>query len=251
MIKEEEILKNRIRDLADRSYNNNLFTFTDFLSLADATVYYSIENELRYAHPVIWGVAEECERILVRFGDPENWGYEEDFPISVLCIKPLIDKFSDDLTHRDILGALMNLGIDRSVLGDILLTGNTAYVYCLNSISEYICDNITKVKHTSVSCNIVSEIPSLERAEKTEIIIQVQSARIDAVIAKVHNLSRSKVVPLFSEKKIFVNGRLCENTSYNLKEGDMVTVRQMGRFTLASLGSLSKKGKLNLKILKS
>ena len=55
-------------------------------------------------------------------------GYEEDFPISCLCVRPAARKFADELTHRDFLGALMNLGIDRSVLGDIIVKDNDAFV---------------------------------------------------------------------------------------------------------------------------
>lgn len=249
MNKEDELLKNRIKDLADRSYNNNMFTFTDFLSLADLSLYYSIENELRFAHPMISGGTDDCERTIIRFGNPEQFGYEEDFPIKIICIKPLMAKFSDELSHRDILGALMNLGIERSVLGDIYLNNNIAFVFCLDSIADYICDNLTRVKHTSVMSTIITEIPQIHKPSLEEKIIQIQSARLDAVIAKVYNLSRSKCIPLFAEKKVFVNGRLNENNSYTLKDGDRVTLRGYGRFTFSGVGSISKKGKLNATIL--
>lgn len=249
MNKEDELLRNRIKDLADRSYNNNMFTFTDFLSLSEASVFYMMENEVKFASPTVFGGAQDNERVMVRFGSEDAFGYVEDFPISILCIKPLMAKFSDNLTHRDILGSLMNLGIERSVLGDIYIEDNVSYVFCLDSISEYICDNLTKIKHTSVMCSIASSVPSLQKSESKELIIQVQSARIDAVIAKVYNLSRSKCIPLFAEKKIFVNGRTCENNSYILKDSDKVTVRGFGRFVFDGTISLSKKGKLNIRIM--
>lgn len=249
MEKEEELFKNRIRDLAKRSYNNNLFTFTDFMGLAESSLYYQLENELRYAAPDIWGINEDCERILLRFGDANAFGYEEDFPISILRIKPLIDKFSDELTHRDVLGSLMNLGIERPVLGDIKLSGNIAYVYCLSSISQYICDNITRIKHTSVMCEIVPEIPDIDKPQPVTSTIQISSARIDAVIAKVYNISRSKCIPLFVSGKVFVNGKLCENNSYTIKDSDIITVRGIGRFTYVGATGLSRKGKINATIV--
>lgn len=243
--KDDKFLQNRIRDLANKSYKNNMYTFTDFLSLADANAYYSIESELNFVDKTVWGGAKECERVIVRFGSEEQLGYEEAFPITILHISALMKKFSDDLTHRDVLGALMNLGIEREVLGDINICDNEVYVFCLDRIVEYICENLSKIKHTSVVCKQVDEIPKILEKPVVEKAIQIQSERIDGVIAKVYNMSRSQCVLLFQEKKIFVNGRQCENNSYQLKAGDLITVRGYGRFTFVEISGVSRKGKLN------
>lgn len=243
--KDDKFLQNRIRDLANRCYKNNMYTFTDFLSTADASAYYSIENELNFVEKTVWGGAEECERIVVRFGSEEQLGYEERFPITVLHISAIMKKFSDDLTHRDILGSLMNLGIEREVLGDIIICDKEIYVFCLDSIADYICDNLSRIKHTTVMCSVTDKVPEILQQEMVERTIQVQSERIDGIIAKVYNMSRSQCIPLFVEKKVFVNGRQCENNSYQLKAGDRVTVRGFGRFVFVEITGVSRKGKLN------
>lgn len=246
--KEDEILKKRITELADRSYRNGIYTFTDFLSLADAATYYELEQNLKYAGATFFGGNDNCERKILRFGNKENLGYEEEFPIVTLCISPLMAKFSDDLGHRDILGSLMNLGIERSVLGDIIIKNNVAYVFCLSSIAEYICENLSRIKHTSVLCKPYDgEVKSL-LPELKEIVIQIQSERVDAVISKTYNLSRSQVIPYFQEKKVFVNGRLMENVSHILKEKDTVTVRGFGRFEYSGIAGTSRKGKIVAKV---
>lgn len=248
MNKEDELLQKRIKDLANRSYNNNVYTFTDFLSLADASVYYETERDIRFVKSSVFGGDEDCERIMVRFGSEEQLGYEEAFPIQIIHIKPLAAKFSDDLSHRDILGALMNLGIERTVLGDIRLFGNEAYVFCTTGIADFICENLTRIKHTSVLAAVVEDMPQFTKQDAVEKVIQIQSERIDAVIAKVYNFSRSQCIPLFAQKKIFVNGRLCENNSLQLKAGDVITVRGNGRFTFEGVEGVSRKGKLNAKV---
>lgn len=245
MNKEDEILQNRIKDLADRCYKNSMYTFTDFLSMADISAFFQIEREVNFVSFTMWGGIDDAERKVLRFGSEDQLGYTEDFPIKILQVKPLMAKFSDDLTHRDILGALMNLGIERSVLGDIYLKGNVAYVFCLDSIAEYICDNLGKVKHTSVMCTVTDKVPELIGGEKIDKTIQIQSERIDAIISKVYNLSRSQSIPLFPGKRVFVNGRQCENNSYTCKAGDIITVRGFGRFDYVGVGGVSKKGKLN------
>ena len=130
-------IQNRLRDLADRSYNQNVFTFSPFLSLSEADAYYSLEKELHYASPSVFGGYENAERCMIRFGDPESLGYEQSFPIVCIHITPLMEKFADKLSHRDFLGALMNLGIERDVLGDIKAGEKEAFLFCLDSIADF------------------------------------------------------------------------------------------------------------------
>lgn len=250
MNKEDEILQNRIRDLAGRCYNNNMYTFTDFLGLADAAAYYEIEKEVSYVRNFVWGGNDNSERVIVRFGSKEQLGYEEKFPISIIHVKPLMAKFADDFSHRDVLGSLMNLGIERAVLGDINLINNEVYVFCLESIAEYICENLTRIRHTSVMCEVVNALPQISSSSKETSTIMIQSERIDGIISKVCNISRSQCIVLFSEKKVFINGRQCTSNSALLKENDIVTVRGFGRFKYLGITGTTRKGKLNAQIEK-
>lgn len=249
-MEETELIKKRFAELADRSYTKGQFTFTQFLGMADLSLFYEEKRSLSYAGPFVYGGYDGAERAVVRFGDPETLGYEESFPIDTLAIVPLADKFADDLTHRDFLGALMSLGIERSLLGDIIATGKKAYIFCLSRISDFIIENLISVKHTSVSVRTAEadDIKDIPKSFEREKLVQVASERIDAVIAKVYNLSRSAAIEYFAQKKVFVNGRLTENTSLGLKQDDIVTVRGFGRFKLSELVGTSRKGKLNILI---
>lgn len=245
----EELLKKRFRELGEKSYRNNQYTFTGFLSPADLSCFYEVERDLSHVPYAIWGGSELCERVMIRFGSEETLGYVEAFPISCIQVRPLMDKFADELTHRDFLGALMNLGIERSTLGDILLIENTAFLFCMENMAEFIMENLCKVKHTSVLCERAKEVPAFSGKEKKKVKIQISSPRIDAVISKVYKLSRSEAIDFFRQKKVFVNGRQCENNSLMLKEGDIVNVRGHGKFEYAETGNLSKKGKMNAVVL--
>lgn len=244
----EELLKKRFADLAEKCYQQNQYTFTGFLGLAELSCFYGIERELSYVPYTIWGGCERAERAMIRFGSGEMLGYEEEFPIVCLKICPLAEKFADALTHRDYLGALMNLGIERDVLGDIFIEGKTAWAFCTESISNFISKNLIKVKHTSVSCEISKEAPTFSDKDVQEITLQLSSERIDGVVAKVYKLSRSDSAELFRQKKIFVKGRLCENSSRILKVGDTVSVRGCGKFEYRGQTGVSRKGKLNVRI---
>ena len=127
--KELQQLKNRFRDLAQKSFQQNMYTFTGFLGLSEQNLFWQLESEVRFAGFTFYGGGENCDRLVLRFGNPQELGYEEPFGITCIHISPLMEKFSDNFPHRDFLGALMNLGIERSTLGDIRVGKKEAYLF--------------------------------------------------------------------------------------------------------------------------
>lgn len=241
--KELQQLRKRIAELARKSYEHNIYAYTGFLSMAEQDVFYGMIPEIKGIDYKLYGGREGCERQMLRFGSENSLGYEEEFPIVCLSVRPLIEKFADKVTHRDFLGSIMNLGIDRSTIGDIFIDGKSAYVFCTDKIASYIVENLDKVKHTNVRCAIVDAMDELPVKEPEEMHFTVASERADGVIAKIYNLSRNQSLLLFRERKIYVNGRLNENNSYTMKSGDMVSVRGYGRFVYYGTGHETKKGK--------
>lgn len=242
--KEMQQLKNRFRDLANKAFTQNVFTFTGFLGLSEQDVFWRMEPELRFAGYTIFGGSGNTDRKMIRFGNGEELGYEMPFPIVCIHIRPLVMKFADKLSHRDFLGALMNLGIDRSTIGDIKVGESEAYLFCQDAIAEYICQNLEQIKHTHVKCLVTKnyeDIPGEEPENKT---IQVNSARVDAVIAKVYNQSRGDCLELFRAGRVFVDGRFCENNSRQLKAGETVNARGYGKFVYLGEPRETRKGKL-------
>ena len=246
--KELQQLKNRFRDLADKSFGQNMFTFTGFLGLSEQDIFWQIEKELNFAGYALRGGCMGADRVMIRFGNVEELGYEVPFPIVCIHIKPLVAKFADKLSHRDFLGALMNLGIERSTIGDIKVGDKEAYLFCQDTIAEYICDNLEQIKHTHVKCEVVDSFAEVPEEEPEIKNIQVSSVRVDAVIAKVYNKSRSECLDLFRAGKVFINGRLCENNSRLLKQGETVNARGYGKFVFSGEPRETRKGKLNVEI---
>lgn len=246
--KELQQLKKRFRELAEKCYMQNMYCFTGFLGMAQLDIFYQAQKEFSHVPYTLFGGNEGCERQMVRFGSRQQLGYEEPFPIVCLEIRPLMEKFAEELTHRDVLGACMNLGIDRSTVGDILMHGKYAYLYCTETIAPYIMEQLIKIRHTNVSCRLFDgEMEALApRLEQRE--YQAASERLDAVIAKAYNLSREKSLLLFREKKIYVNGRQQENNSGVPKTGDIVSVRGYGRFVYRGITHMTKKGKYNIMV---
>lgn len=248
MSEEDILFQKRLEELANKSYTNSQYIFTGFLSLAEQDFYHRIERDISYVPATFYGGTTDCERVMLRFGSEEMCGYAEEFPIKCIEILPVIEKFAETLGHRDYLGALMNLGIERSTLGDIIIIEKKAYLFCTEKMAAYILENLDQIRHTHVKCSIAKEIPPTTITKLEHKTCIVSSERADGIIAKIYNMSRSQAVELFRQKKIFVNERLNENNSSNLKKGDRVSVRGYGKFIYQGMDYETKKGKLSVAV---
>ena len=246
MNEEERQWRNRFSELAERAYARGRYEFTDFLSLAEVQYLYSAEKELAYAGVALWGGYEGAERQIAGFG---NCAYEAAFPVCCLKITPTNAKFAEEFTHRDYLGALVNLGLERSTLGDILPVRGAAYVYCLSKVAPFIAENLKRIRHTDVACVPTAEQVSAKK-EKTEETLFLSSPRADCAVAAVYRLSRGDAEAYFEAERVFINGRLCTRQSKELEQGDGVTVRGKGRFVFAEIFGESRKGRLRCRIEK-
>lgn len=245
---DEKQMKNRFLELAKRSYEQNTYTFTGFLGLTEQSLFWEIEKEVAFAGYTLEGGNSICDRKVVRFGKQEELGYEEEFPIVCIKMTPLIKKFSDEFSHRDFLGAIMNLGIDRSTIGDIFIQENEGYVFCLSSISDYILESLDKVKHTNIKCEKIKDSLRFIKDKGKTLEITVTSDRIDVVVSGVYHISRSESLSYFVKGIVYVNGRLCTSNAKVLKEGDVVNVRGMGKFLYQGINHITKKDKCRISV---
>ena len=124
----DDMTEKRLREMAERSWNRGIPCYTDFLDLSEQTVLKRIRPGLSQPEILLYGGAEGCERVMAGFGIPE--GETVRFPIACLRITPDGMRFAPEMNHRDVLGALMSLGFERSLLGDIILREKEAWVFC-------------------------------------------------------------------------------------------------------------------------
>lgn len=230
----------RFNELYNRAYTKSYKVFSEFLNLEEQSI---LANA--YLPFITYGGYDMAERIVAGFGEDIE---KTDFPICCLIISPVMQKFADKLTHRDFLGALMNLGIKREMLGDIIITDNCGYLFCLKPISGYIKDNLNRIKHTNVNVTETDSLPDniIKKPEPSELV--VSSRRLDVLVSAVYKLSRNEASRLFSAGKIFVNSRLTENTSYQIKDNDVISVRGFGRFTFSQQLRKTKKDRLVVEV---
>lgn len=247
---DESYFYNRILELANRAYQNNMYVFSDFMGINEQDIFFSALKD-KNMPPIsysLFGGNENCERKMACFGSENDFGYQMDFPISCILIEPISPKNAQLYSHRDFLGALMSLGLERKKFGDIFVDKLNAYIYCSTQTAEYIMDNLASVGRNTVKCSYSALPDAYIKETLITQIIQCTSPRIDAIVAKIYNFSRKDVISLFQDRKVYVNGRLVTNNDKALQPGDSVTVRGFGKFTYASNKGISKKGKMNIEI---
>lgn len=242
-------MKNRILDLAAQADSQRVYTNTRFLTPLEQSVFLSVKNELPLAS-FLFGGSDSAIRKIAVFGSEDDLGYSFDSPIRILHIRPKAEKFAEELSHRDYLGSLMALGIERELTGDIVVRKKEAWVFCLESIVPFLCESLTQVRHTNVLCEEVrGDVPELKPQFQT-LSINVASERLDLLLAGAAGVGREAAKKLLKEERVFINGRSASSAGHKLNAGDEIVIRGFGKYIYDGISSTSRKGRLNITLRK-
>ena len=244
---EIEIIKRRLADLSEMSARRSTWEYSKFLTPAEQSELLKMKNLNSF---ILFGGYDGAERCIAVFGNEDYTGYEFVAPVAFVSVAPLNDKFSDNLSHRDFLGALMSLGINRDMIGDIIVKDNSAVIICIDTASEYIISQLDRIKHTSVKCTISDVIPEAVAPELSEEEYIVSSERIDVLLSALYNLSRNESQMLIDSEKVFCDSRLVTSTSLVPKTGQIVSARGHGRFIYDGVIRTTKKNRLVISVKK-
>ncbi len=235
----------RYRELAERASRIGCYVYSDFHSANGAALAYRAADARSVA---LFGGMEGAERQMARFGDPAELGYEEPFPIDLLLIEPKQKKFSEELTHRDYLGALMNLGIEREMLGDLLVKDSTACVFVCERMTAFVLEELRSVRRTAVKVSKLADLPENMRPKLLRETVTVSSLRLDGILARAFHLSRGDAKKLFDAERVFLNGRLCKSPEKEPAEGDRISLRGYGKMQYFGVRRVTAKDRLAVEI---
>ena len=158
---------------------------------------------------------------------------------------------SNDLRHQDILGTLYSLNISDEMFGDVVIWNNRYFIIILSSIDNYIKSNLTSIKNSKV--DLIEKDPYYLRdykQEYEECIIIVPSIRVDVIVSKIINSSRSNALEKIKNGDIYLNYELLTKPTYMLKENDIFSIRKYGKYKFLGEINKTKKGSLVIKYLK-
>ncbi len=249
MVQSEDLLvRKRFLDLSCLANRKDIVTFSTFLNLNELNLFYQSVPELETAYQLSGGY-EFAERQMVAF-IPDALYYDYVFPIVCLHFYPVHPKFAEELSYRDILGALMNLGIERSRIGDIKLDGQDYYIFCEESISDYVMQSLTQIRHTAVTgiCMEAGAYHFEQKYEQIEGIIS--SVRLDNIVALLLKLSRDKSAMLIRSQKVFINGKAAASNSCLCREGDVISIRGFGKYIYEGCSGETRKGRMKVSLKK-
>ena len=242
---EERIFLARVLDKYEQSSTRNIPAHTDFLSPAEQRA----ARDLLHAAAVhdgfvFLGGYERAERKILCF--LPSWQEEAD---DANYLSALRCTFHDAgvLTHRDFLGSLMGLQITREKIGDILVGDTSADLIVSSDIAEYLLQNLTSAGRVKPS---VTQIELSELAVPTlnvkVIRDTVSTLRLDAVAGAGFSMSRARAQELIASGRVQLNHRETLKSDAPVAQGDIVSARGLGKFEIAEVGGLSKKGRTGI-----
>ncbi len=175
------------------------------------------------------------------------WCDEVQFPIQPITA---VFRECDALSHRDILGALMGLGISRESVGDILVEKGRAVFFVTEDVADFVLSELNKAGRVGLKLKASMEGPLPQMSELISLRETVASSRLDCVVAAILKISRGTAASLLEEGLVSVNSATCTKPTKTVLSGDKITVRGKGKFTVNSLEDKTKKGRTVLEYSK-
>lgn len=240
---DDVLLKKRVSELRKRAEFSYRTEFTDFLTLSEIDTAKTVLNGANY---LFFGGMTDTERQMLCIAHSDIEITPELFPICGIRISPKNMKFASEFSHRDVLGSVLGLGLERDVIGDIFVKDKEAYLFCAEHIAMFLTEQLTQVRHTNVVC-CIAEADTSEFTKEYQVLSKTVSAiRIDAIAAAAFGISRSSAATGISGGKVFINGREITAPATNIKEQDVISFRGLGKARLKEIGNLTKKGRISV-----
>ncbi len=192
---------------------------------------------------------EFAEGMLAELSEEDKIGcfteLADERPISILEIRASGFRA---LSHRDYMGSILALGIERSAVGDIVVKENVAYIFASPVIARYIAAELKKVGNDGVKVTLPDALPLgfIGGAQKEKISSTVSSPRLDAIAAALLNLSRNDAQALIRRGEAELNYSECVDCDGTVCDGDVVSFRGYGKFRILSFGTLTRRGRLRV-----
>lgn len=241
---DEKILLRKTDDLIRRSEKNYSVLYTNFLTPAEQTLLMRVDEFRGFIS--FDGGYEDAERRMCRVCTAE---YAADDGAPMVLFSALASAEDAQLSHRDVLGALMGLGIKREMIGDIMASGRRAYFFCAVSVAQLAQLELDKIGRYSIKLER-SQLHELPQPVTEELDINVSSMRLDSVCGECFGVSRTKAAEIIRRGLVSVNWQICDNVSREVSSGDNISMRGKGKIRLGETTGQSKKGRLFVKVYK-
>lgn len=249
---EDKIIVAKLIDKINYTKSKKQISIIEFLTPYQKKLVEDLLINLKEYNYIFYGGYEQSERnLLIIYPDfLDGVDNKKEF-VKIINIKlpnELINKYN----HRDYLGMIMKLGIKREKIGDIIVHEDGADIIVINEIADFLWLELRKFTRLKKSEIQIKNIDSLRLKEITvqEITVILPSLRLDALIAKLINSSRTKANELVLSGRVYINWEQILNNSKSINTNDILTIRGKGRYKILEILGNTKKGKIILKVEK-
>jgi len=234
----------RMSELAGRAAETGAAQATWFLSPAEQAQAHICAKKAGVGFYTFGGV-EAAERRVAVFSHEA-----EDIAWPIACLEVTWAARYGAPGHRDLLGAILALGISREKLGDIFVEEGRALVFALKGMDRFIEMSLERVGSVPVTVKALDEWPGVEAAEGELLRATIPSLRLDAVLSAVWNLSRGRAAEWAASGKVQVDHRIETRPDRQIARGMMISARGLGRAQVAEIGGRTKKGRISVTLLR-
>jgi RNA-binding protein YlmH len=238
---EDNLLRDRFRELSARAVERSTVEFTRFLDPSEQTM--AMDASKKEGAVSVLSGPEGMERRVCAF-DGRLWLDDDErrFDWPVLSLEILWDGRFAHLAHRDILGALLSLGMGRESLGDIQVGDDRAVVWALEGIVPYVLANLATAGRAAVKVRVLEGGESgVSGAQTRQVRGSVHSLRLDAVVAEAFDLSREEAARAITGGLVKLDYAEADKTDRKVQEGALISVRGMGRARLTRASEHTKR----------
>lgn len=213
----------RILDLQKKAVKTRSVVFTPFLNAHEQEIVKAVANDV-FVYEDGGYPESEAKRMALTY-------FEEEVVFPIVCLSDTFDEKYGTLTHRDILGAIMHLGIERKMIGDIFVEGNRIFIFVCEENKTFLIQHLTCIKHTPIILKeYVGKIERNIRLDMRNCV--VSSYRLDAIVAAMVKVNREKAKLLIRAGNVKVNQVVLEQYSYLCHNNSTVSIKGFGRFIL-------------------
>ena len=244
---EEQVFVKRITRILELCDGLGKVQFTLFMDLRQQELFLAAVNKYPDVEiKLLSGYDGDGERKIAvccpRYSDTESFAA----PVKILRAHLT----SEDISHKDFLGAAMSLKIDRDYMGDIVIKDDYVYIVCHRNVSDIITDELCSVKKSYVCFEEWCEPLEYYKVYSEERTTTVASLRADSVVAAVLNKSRTEAVKLIRQGNVKVNQMEIDNVDFDIFDNDIISIRYNGKFKIFCDGGKSRKDRIFIKIAK-
>ncbi len=255
-MEKDKLIISKIQDRIEQCRLGDYVTSTGFLDSHEQALARSLMNAGGGVESLLYGGYEDAERrILICM--PQGLSEYTDITQFFSLLRVEASGSSRTLSHRDYLGSLMGLGIERRLIGDILVNNdngqkdngrcnaNGADIIILSDIADYLLKEYTQVGRADIRCSLLPLSEIRTPAKRVELLRDtVPSLRLDNVLGAAFKLSRSTAVTAIKSGLVSVDHIECLKPDAKLQEGSVLVLKGKGKAVLKEVGGESKKGRI-------